>query len=108
MSKKRKENVIKNNQEDVEKIWNDYFEPNNIIFIAGDHVVTAEISSFVSQPADGILYDLGLLPENSHTLAKSDIIDMAEYIDKMSYAKIIKYLKNRVDELEKTLQEKQV
>lgn len=98
-----KKNKYNNNKEDVERIWNDYFEPNNIIFIAMDRVVTSELSMMASQSADGILYDLGLLPENTHALAEGNSISMDEYISKMAYAKMIKYLKTRIEELEKTL-----
>jgi hypothetical protein len=98
-----KNNKYNNNKEDVERIWNDYFEPNNIIFIAMDRVVTSELSMIASQSSDGILYDLGLLPENTHAMAESNLISMDEYISKMAYAKMIKYLKIRIEELEKTL-----
>ena len=75
-----KKNKYNNNNEDVERIWNDYFEPNNIIFIAMDRVVTSELPMIASQSADGILYDLGLLPENTHALAEGNVISMDEYI----------------------------
>ena len=85
----------------VERIWKKSHRTGSVFFIALDHIVRTDIEGFVAQPTNGILYDLGLLLENTHILATSESIKLDEFIDKLAYAEIIEYISNRMKSLEK-------
>lgn len=101
MTKKKTEKRKKEDMELVERIWKEGHRTGSICFIALDHIVRTDLDGFVSQPTDGILYDLGLLAENTHILATSEQIDVIEFIDKLAYAEVISHISNRMKSLEK-------
>ena len=79
----------------VEHVWKN--------FLAMDHYVAADLDEFISQPTDGILYDLGILPENTHILARGGDMNFDYFTEKIACAEVIEYLANKVKMLESEL-----
>lgn len=59
-----------------------------------------ELDKIIDQPADGLLYDL-----NRDECTIMTFIDDPEWINDYACAKVIRALKQRIDELEKQLNE---
>lgn len=87
----------------VEHVWKNYHRTGKICFLAMDHYVAADLDEFISQPTDGILYDLGILPENTHILARGGDMNFDYFTEKIACAEVIEYLANKVKKLESEL-----
>ena len=80
----------------VKDVWENYHRTGKICFLAMDHYVAADLDDFTEQPTDGILYDLGILPENTHILAKDGDMNFDYFTEKLACAEVIEYLANKV------------
>lgn len=77
-----------------EKILKEY-EKGNVSVIGPDGIATTTLKDFINQPADGLLYDLNR--DEATILA----LDAARWINDLACAKVIRALKERVEELER-------
>lgn len=95
----------------IEDVYEKYHGTGTVCWIALDHFVASDLKEFAEQPADSLIYDLGLLPENTHILAKNGDIDFDDYVEKIAYSEVIKYLslqlQNAREEIDKLKKEKQ-
>ena len=67
-----------------------------IFFMACDGIHTMNMDDFISQPADGILYDLNRDEATTKILAKDGTIGM-RWINDLAVAYVIKALKCELD-----------
>ena len=63
----------------------------NIVFLTWDGFKASPLEDFITQPADGILYDLNRLEEVTTTLAEADKIDK-RWVNDYAVATIIRFL----------------
>lgn len=74
------------------------YEAGKILYADMSGIHEADIDDFISQPADGILYDLN---RNESTVLT--FIDDPKWINDYAVAKTIRALKGRIEELESKL-----
>ncbi len=89
MSKEARELVLK------------VFEEGKIAVMTFEGLGSMKISHFITQPADGILYDLNRLEEQSLTLERED---HPRWINDFAVAKTIRALKEELDTLSDLLE----
>ena len=80
-----------------EKILKEY-ENGNIVIVTQEGLRGVKLSDIIKQPADGLLYDL-----NRDEATILTFIDNPKWINDFAACKVIRALKNRIDELEKIL-----
>ena len=78
-----------------ERVLEEYTK-GNIVFADIEGLHSANLEDFISQHADGILYDL-----NRTESVVLNFIQDPKWINDYAVAKVIRALKNRIDELEK-------
>ena len=61
----------------------------NVVFTGLEEPVVCKLEDFIDQPADGILYDLNLLPETILTLLNPG------WVNKYAASQVIRALKER-------------
>lgn len=71
--------------------------------VDGERIMKARFEDFIDQPADGILFDLNRLPEVTMTLFKKS--KSSRWINDIAMAYVIKGLKDKIDGLEKKIDE---
>jgi hypothetical protein len=86
---------MKTNEQLKEKILKEY-KKGNIVIADFDGLRCMSLAEFIKQPAEGILYDL-----NRNEAVVLTFIPDPKWINDYAVAKVIKELKNRIDELEK-------
>ena len=82
--------------EEYIKQLEDIVNKGGIFFMACDGIHTMNMDDFISQPADGILYDLNRDEATTKTLAKDGTIGM-RWINDLAVAYVIKALKCELD-----------
>ena len=85
----------------LDRIYHDFHLTGKVCLMSDDRFMSADLSSLCSQPLGGLHYDLGILPDNEYTLCKNGIISIEEFVQKLVCAEVIRYLKERIEELEK-------
>jgi len=82
-------------EEIKDKILKEY-ENGNIIVATFEGLRGMPLSEFIKQPAEGMLYDL-----NRNEAVVLTFLPDPKWINDYAIAKVIRALKNRIDELEK-------
>lgn len=72
------------------------YNNGNVVIGGIDGLYSIPLGEFIKQPADGILYDL-----NRNEASTLTNISDARWVNDYAVAKVIRALKNRIDELEK-------
>lgn len=81
-----------------EIILEDY-EKGNISLMTLDGVVTTSLKDFINQPTDSILYDLN----RNESAILTEMENNITWINDYACGKVIRALKDRVEELEREL-----
>ena len=76
-----------------ELVLNAYKE-GKVVFMTFDGAMAAPLEEFIKQPTDGLLYDL-----NRDEVTVLSLIDDPKWVNDFAVAKVIRRLKERVDEL---------
>lgn len=82
--------------EECVKQLEDIVNKGGIFFMACDGIHTMNMDDFLSQPADGILYDLNRDEATTKTLAKNNELN-SRWINDLAVAYVIKALKSKLD-----------
>lgn len=82
--------------EEIKKLVLAEYEAGNIVVSTHDGLANAKLSEIIKQPSDGLLYDLNRSEEVILTF-----IDDPKWINDFACAKVIRALKDRIEELEK-------
>ena len=91
MSKKTKKLSEKELQQ-IEDVYKNYCRTGSVCWIALDHFIACDLKEFVEQETAGLLYDLGLLPENSYILAKAGELSFDEFVERIACSEVIRHL----------------
>lgn len=82
--------------EEIKKLVLAEYEAGNIVVSTHDGFANAKLCEIIKQPSDGLLYDLNRSEEVILTF-----IDDPKWINDFACAKVIRALKDRIEELEK-------
>ena len=82
--------------EECLKQLEDIVNKGGIFFMACDGIHTMNMDEFLSQPADGILYDLNRDEATTKTLARNNELN-PRWINDLAVAYVIKALKSKLD-----------
>ena len=96
--------MLKSNKETIDelkKLVQDRNASGNVVYADPDGLNTMPLAEFISQPADGILYDLNRTETVTYALAKEDD---PRWINDIAVAQVIRALKNEMEKL-KTAEE---
>lgn len=78
------------------KLLEDTVKEGKIFFMTCDGIRSMNMDDFISQPADGILYDLNRDEATTVTLAKDGTLGM-RWVNDLAVAYVIKALKCELD-----------
>lgn len=81
---------------ELQKLIQDEYARGNVVLYTIGGLRVIELDKIIDQPADGLLYDL-----NRDECTIMTFIDDPERINDYACAKVIRALKQRIDELEK-------
>ncbi len=82
----------------IEDIVRTEYEKGNITFMMSGGLTSMNLNDFIKQPTDGMLYDLNRSEEVILTF-----IDDPKWVNDFAVCKVIRKLKERIEELEKKL-----
>ena len=82
-----------------DKVLSEY-EKGNVVMSAMSGLGAANLKEFIEQPVDGMLYDL-----NRAEMVVLAFIDDPKWVNDYAVCKVIRALKERIDELELTVQQ---
>lgn len=71
------------------------YKRGNVCFMTIDGIMTCPMEEFVKQPLEGVLYDL-----NRDTATIMSFLDDPKWVNDLALTNVLKYLYNRVKELE--------
>ena len=71
------------------------YEKGNIVFASIEGLLVIELSEFIKQPAEGLLYDL-----NRDEATILTYIDDPKWINDFAVCKVIRALKSRIEQLD--------
>jgi len=77
------------------------YQKGNIVINSLEGLMSAKLTDFINNVADGILYDL-----NRDEATILTFIDDPKWINDFAAAKVIRALKDKIDELENKLENK--
>jgi len=77
------------------------YQKGNIVINSLEGLMSAKLTDFINNVADGILYDL-----NRDEVTILTFIDDPKWINDFAAAKVIRALKDKIDELENKLKNK--
>jgi hypothetical protein len=97
-----KERVMKEKLKDEHESFKDMvlaeYEKGNIVFMSMEGPMVAELQNFISQPAEGILYDL-----NRDKVTVLTMIRDKKWVNDYAVAVVITELKRQLDEQKKAV-----
>lgn len=85
---------------ELQKLIQDEYAKGNVVIYTIEGLMTVELDGLINQCATGILYDL-----NRDEGTVMALIDDPKWVNDYACAKVIRALKQRIEELEKQLHE---
>jgi len=79
-----------------EQILSEYAK-GNIVFATSEGLMTANISEFIKQPVEGLLYDL-----NRDEATVLTFIEDSKWVNDYAVCQVIRSLKDEIDKLKKS------
>lgn len=76
----------------------DEYKKGNVVFASAIGLETTPLDEFIKQPTDGLLYDL-----NRSEAVVLTFIEDPKWVNDFAVCKVIRALKNRIEELENQL-----